>query len=99
MTRLAALARMSYMEVDMELTKKTTILFPPELHDRLVRLARDRGTSLGELVREACEAQYGRLSTERRLGAVRELGALSLPVASPPEMKREAVTPAEHLLP
>lgn len=59
----------------MELTKKTTILFPPELHDRLVRLARDRRTSLGEL------------------------GALALPVASPAEMKREAVTPAEHLLP
>lgn len=74
-------------------------IFPPELHDRLVRLARDRGTSLGKLVREACEAQYGRLSTGRRLEAVRELGALALPVASPGEMKREAVTSAERLLP
>jgi hypothetical protein len=33
-------------DMDMELTKKTTILFPPELHDRLTRLAASQGKSL-----------------------------------------------------
>ena len=41
------------------LTKKTTILLQPELHRRLTRLAERRGTSLGELIRSACETQYG----------------------------------------
>jgi predicted DNA-binding protein len=83
----------------MELSKKTTILFPPELHDRLVRLAARRGTSLGGLVREACEAQYGLVPEEERVAAVKELSALSLPVAPPPEMERESVPRPEDLLP
>jgi len=40
------------------LTKKTTILFSPDLYDRLARLAKQRRTSVGELVREACRAQF-----------------------------------------
>jgi hypothetical protein len=75
----------------MELSKKTTLLFPPDLHEHLARLARQRGVSLGELVRRACEAQYGIVSRESRLAAVRELEALSLPVASPEQMERESV--------
>jgi hypothetical protein len=43
----------------MELSKKTTILFSPDTHARLTALAARRGTSLGDLVREACVAQYG----------------------------------------
>ena len=45
------------MEVHMELSKKTTILFPPDLHRRLAQLAAQRGTSLGTLVRRACEQE------------------------------------------
>jgi len=82
-----------------ELSKKTTILFPPELHDRLSRLAEVRGTSLGELVRRACEIQYRLLPVETRLEAVRELASLSLPVGTPEEMERESVPRAEDLLP
>ncbi len=40
----------------MELTKKTTILFSPDLHNFLTALAKRRGTSMGELDRRtACE--------------------------------------------
>jgi predicted DNA-binding protein len=87
------------MEAHMELTKKTTILFPPDLHERLSRLAEQRGTSLGNLVRKACEIQYGLVSAETRLEAVRQLAAMSLPVGDPGTMKRESVTRTEDLLP
>lgn len=83
----------------MDLTKKTTILFPPELHDRLARLAARNGMSLGELVRRACEKEYGLLSREERVQAVRHLAALGLPVADAQEMKRQSVPRARGLTP
>ncbi len=48
----------------MGLIKKTTILFSPALHAHLTETAKRRGMSLGELVRAACEAQYGIVSSE-----------------------------------
>ena len=75
----------------MELSKKTTILLSPDLHAHLTRTARARRRSLGQLVREACEVQYGRVSGEDRLRAVDELRRLSLPVGSPRQMKQESV--------
>lgn len=81
----------------MELSKKTTILFPPVLHDHLTRLAAQRRTSLGDLVRRACEAQYGFASPQDRRQAVRELASLALPVGSVAEMKRQSVPPLEEL--
>lgn len=83
----------------MELTKKTTILFSPELHEQLTRLAEARGSSLGELVREACEVRYGLVSTDERLKAVKDLAALELPVSSPEEMELESVPKPADLLP
>lgn len=83
----------------MELTKKTTILFSPELHEQLSRLAEHQGTSLGELVRRACELQYGLVPPDTRLEAVRELASLSLPVADPEEMERQSVPDPDRLLP
>ena len=83
----------------MELSKKTTILFSPALHNRLSKLAAQRHISLGELVRSACETQYGRFSTESRLEAVRELAELSLPVADIRTMKEQSVPSAEALCP
>lgn len=74
----------------MELSKKTTILFPPELHERLARLAALRGTSLGDLVRSACEREYSSASREEKLAAVRQLVSLRLPVAGTRRMKRES---------
>jgi hypothetical protein len=87
------------MEVDMELSKKTTLLFPPDLYRDLTRLARQRQVSVGELVRRACEAQYGIVSRESRLAAVKELEAMSLPVGDPKQLERESVPDPEDLLP
>jgi hypothetical protein len=87
------------MEAYMELSKKTTVLFTPEQHRRLRRLAAQRGTSMGELVREACIEQYGLVDRDARLEAVRELADLALPVGSPADMKRESVPDADELLP
>ena len=83
----------------MELSKKTTILFPPELHERLTALAAETGTSLGDLVRRACERQYGTVSRADRLAAARALAARQLPVGSPEEMARESVPSPDELMP
>ena len=81
----------------MELIKKTTILFPPDLYQQLTIIARNRKSSVGELVREACRRQYLQSSPQERLQAVAELSLLSLPVGSPAEMKRESTPRAERL--
>jgi hypothetical protein len=83
----------------MELTKKTTILFPPELHRRLSRLAARQGSSLGALVREACERQYGIAGSTAGVAAVTALAGLHLPVGKVDAMKRESVPAAGALLP
>jgi hypothetical protein len=83
----------------MELDKKTTILFTPDLHRHLVKLAKQRGVSLGQLVRQACEERYGYISPDEKLGAVEEMRALSLPVGDVDEMKKESVPEPEELLP
>ena len=83
----------------MELSKKTTILFPPGLHARLSQLASQTRTSLGELVRTACEKQYALPTREEKLAAVRELAAMRLPVASPRRMKQESVPRPEEIAP
>jgi hypothetical protein len=81
----------------MELTKKTTILFPPELHSHLAQVAQRQGVSLGQLVRSACERAYGRVSTEDRLKALAELVAMDLPVGTPAEMEAESIPAPEDL--
>lgn len=81
----------------MELSHKTTILLPPELHRRLTALARERRQSLGRLVREACERQYGLADPQDRLAAVEALAALDLPVGPVDRMIRESVAPPRDL--
>ena len=83
----------------MELSKKTTILFRPEMHERLVQLAAFRGMSLGDLVRRACEREYAISSREERLAAVDDLADLRLPVGTPTEMALESVPDPEGLMP
>ena len=79
------------MEVDMALDIKTTILFDKQLHGLLADLAKKSGTSIGELVREACKDRYGREAVQRRLRAVEELSKMSLPVSDVATMKRESM--------
>ena len=83
----------------MELSKKTTILLTPALHEQLARLARLKGVSLGHLIRDACERQYRLVSEVSRTEAVQSLAALDLPVGDPNVMKRESVPDADDLLP
>lgn len=86
--------------MDMDtLTKKTTILLSPELHERLTRLARQKGTSLGELVRNACKREYGGATAEEKLAAVRRLATFNLPVSTVRRMKSESVPDAASLAP
>ena len=81
----------------MELSKKTTVLFPPDLHEHLVRQAEREGTSLGELVRRACRIEYGYSSREECRRALDELLSLDLPVGGTDEMKRESVPTPEEI--
>ena len=83
----------------MELTKKTTILLSPTLHRRLAKLASQRRTSIGELVRTACERQYGMADDEDRVAAARALAAFRLPVSDVATMKRESVPDLDQPLP
>jgi predicted transcriptional regulator len=74
-----------------------TILLSETLHRRLMQLAQERGKSLGELVRQACERQYG-LSDERaRLAAVEALGLMRLPVGPVEEMIAESLADPQDL--
>lgn len=53
-------------------------------------LPSQKGVSMGELIRSACEQQYGILSRDGRISAARALSMLSLPVASPRKMKNDS---------
>jgi hypothetical protein len=81
----------------MGLSHKTTILLSPALHRQLTQLAEARGQSLGELVRHACERQYGLADQDGRLAAVDALATLRLPVGPVAEMIAESVPDPQGL--
>lgn len=76
----------------MELTKKTTILFTEKQFNTLKKIAFIQKTSIGELIRRACEHEYGILIEIEAEKAVEELAGLSLPVGPVEEMKQEIVS-------
>jgi predicted DNA-binding protein len=86
------------LEVAMRLTHKTTVMLSEPLHRQLSQLAAERGQSMGELVRQACERQYGMADVEARLAAVEALRAMRLPVGPVEQMIAESV-PAPRDLP
>jgi predicted DNA-binding protein len=81
----------------MRLTHKTTVLLPERLHRQLSQLAEERGQSMGELVRQACERQYGLADVEARLAAVEVLRAMRLPVGPVEQMIAESVAEPQDL--
>ena len=83
----------------MELSKKTTILLSPRLHSLLKGISAAKGSSIGELIRSACEKQYGLYPESEALEAAERLSDLALPVDTPAAMKREGSVPPEELMP
>ena len=83
----------------MSLSKRTTVLFSPDLYARLAREAERRRTSVGHLVREACARAYQVDPEADRVAAVEALAELSLPVGTPSDMKAESVPAPGDLLP
>lgn len=81
----------------MGLTHKTTVLLSRTLHRQLTQLARERGQSLGELVRQACERQYGVVDAEARVAAVEAIEAMRLPVGPVERMIAESVADSRDL--
>ena len=70
-----------------------TFLLSPDLHARLTALGEQEGVSLGELVRRACERQYGLVAPTERLAAVTALEEMALPVGDVASMKQESEPP------
>jgi predicted transcriptional regulator len=73
------------------LTKRVQVLLDPFQYQRLDELARQRNRSMGALIREAIDHVYLQSAMEERLGAVRALAAMQLPVADWEQMERESV--------
>ncbi|MBI4600922.1 MAG: hypothetical protein HY721_03080 [Planctomycetes bacterium] len=71
------------------LAKETTILFPPKLYRRLEKVAREQKRSVGALVRDAVEIQYGEGGLRARLEAVERLARLNAPTGSPDRVEKE----------
>jgi hypothetical protein len=81
----------------MRLTHKTTVLLSAGLHRQLSQLAQERGQSLAELVRQACERQYGLADAGTRLAAVDAIEAMRLPVGPVEQMVAESVADPRDL--
>ena len=80
-----------------EMTKKTTILFPPALYKEIEDEARSQGRSVGELVREAAMIRYGSGGVSARLEAVERLANLNGDVGDPEQLEDEIIRGATEL--
>jgi hypothetical protein len=70
------------------LNERLQVLVTSEQRRRLETEARRRGTSVGSLIREAVDAQFGAVTTEDRLRALDGIRGLSGRFLSPDELNR-----------
>jgi predicted transcriptional regulator len=73
------------------LTKRVQVLLDPFQYQRLDEIARQHNRSVGALIREAIDRVYLQTDMAERLGAVRALAAMQLPVAGWEQMEQESV--------
>ncbi len=68
-------------------------LYPEQLH-KLRKEAKNKRTSIGNIVREAIDQRY-QVSSEDKLKAVRKLAGINAPVSDWEQMKQEIETGTE----
>lgn len=73
------------------LTKKTTILFSPDLYTQLKELAVISKTSVAQLIRRAVIERYLLSDKKRRLKAVEDLVKIGGPVSEWETMEKEII--------
>lgn len=73
------------------LTKKTTILFSPDLYRQLEDIAKVTKTSVAQLIRQAVIRQYLLSDKKKRLEAVEHLAKIGGPVADWETMEQEII--------
>lgn len=73
------------------LTKKTTVLFSPDLYRQLQDVARVFKISVAELLRQAAIKQYLLSDKKRRLEAVEHLSKIGGPVSDWKTMEKEII--------
>jgi hypothetical protein len=74
------------------LSSRLQILIEVDQRDRLEREARERGTSVATLVREAIDLAFPSISAERRAAARLILDAVPVPVPAVDELVEELDT-------
>lgn len=73
------------------LSKKTTILFPPELYRQLEEIAKLSKTSVAQLIRQAVIKQYLFSDKKKRLEAVEHLSKIGGPVSDWKTIEQEII--------
>ena len=73
----------------MPLTKRVEILFEPKDYSVIQRVARERGETVGELIRQAVKRDYVQPDLEKRRGAARRLLAMQSDLGTWEEVKAE----------
>jgi glutamate-1-semialdehyde aminotransferase len=72
------------------LRERLQILVSTEQRRRLEAEAKRRGTSVASLIREAVDVQYGAVTSDDRLQALREIGEMRGRFLAPDELDRLA---------
>lgn len=67
------------------LSERLQILVTPEQRRRLDAQARERGTSVGSLIREAIDSSFGEVSRAHRIRAAEEIAAMNGGRYMPPD--------------